>query len=89
MEQLSKDCQYGTFLDDALRDNFVKGLEDERIQGKLLLEKDLKFSRACEIRKGSKIQQSMRNSSKYGVDAERSQTIQPGSQNTQDDGTKG
>ncbi|KAK9679024.1 hypothetical protein QE152_g40355 [Popillia japonica] len=50
-------CQYGTFLDDALRDNFVKGLEDERIQGKLLLEKDLKFSRACEIAQNMELTQ--------------------------------
>ncbi|KAK9738135.1 hypothetical protein QE152_g10127 [Popillia japonica] len=49
LKQLSKDCQYGTFLDDTLRDNFVKVLEDEQIQGKLLLKEDLKFSRACEI----------------------------------------
>ncbi|KAK9727959.1 hypothetical protein QE152_g18933 [Popillia japonica] len=68
-------------------------LEDVRIQGKLLLEKDLKFSRACEIAQNMELTQKEAKQFNPEVKThkmmERSQTIQPGSQNTQDDGTKG
>lgn len=46
---MSKDCEYGTHLDEALRDRLVSGLAVESIQRKLLAEKELTFAQACEI----------------------------------------
>ena len=50
LRRLSAHCEFGTFLDDALRDRFVCGLRSEAMQRKqLLLETELTFSRAAEI----------------------------------------
>uniref|UniRef100_A0A3B3RZC6 Retrotransposon gag domain-containing protein n=1 Tax=Paramormyrops kingsleyae TaxID=1676925 RepID=A0A3B3RZC6_9TELE len=49
LRQLSKHCEYGDHLDEALRDRLVSGLISESIQRKLLTEKDLTFARACEL----------------------------------------
>ena len=39
LKKLSAHCEFGTFLDEALRDRFVCGLRKEPIQRKLLGEK--------------------------------------------------
>lgn len=49
IRHLSKHCEYGDHLDEALRDRLVSGLASESIQRKLLTERDLTFARACEI----------------------------------------
>lgn len=49
IRKLSKYCEYGTHLDEALRDRLVSGLASESIQRKLLAEKGLTFARTCEI----------------------------------------
>uniref|UniRef100_A0A3P9DS45 Retrotransposon gag domain-containing protein n=1 Tax=Maylandia zebra TaxID=106582 RepID=A0A3P9DS45_9CICH len=49
LRQLSATCDFGQYLDEALRDRFVSGLRSDAVQRKLLLEKDLTFLRACEI----------------------------------------
>lgn len=49
LRQLSKHCEYGDHLNEALRDCLVSGLASESIQRKLLTERDLTFARACEI----------------------------------------
>uniref|UniRef100_A0A3B5LGC2 Retrotransposon gag domain-containing protein n=1 Tax=Xiphophorus couchianus TaxID=32473 RepID=A0A3B5LGC2_9TELE len=49
LRQLSATCNFGQYLDEALRDRFVSGLRSDAAQRKLLAEKDLTFSRACEI----------------------------------------
>ncbi|XP_070531592.1 uncharacterized protein [Ptychodera flava] len=49
LKKLSLHCNYGDFLNRALRDRFVCGLIDERIQNKLLNTVDLTFTRACQI----------------------------------------
>ena len=41
-------CEFGTFLERALRDKFVCGLSNDSIQRKLLSEKDLTFEKACQ-----------------------------------------
>ena len=46
---LTRHCEFGAYLDDALRDRFVCGLRSETIQKKLLTETDLTFQRAVEI----------------------------------------
>ena len=49
IEKLSKYCQFGAFLEEALRDRFVCGLntQNKKIQEKLITETDLTFKRAC------------------------------------------
>lgn len=42
-------CEFDTFLDRALRDKFVCGLSNKKIQDRLLGEKELSFQKACEI----------------------------------------
>ena len=49
LKKLSTHCEFGNFLDEALRDRFVCGLRKESIQKKLLSEKTLDFSKATEI----------------------------------------
>ncbi|XP_026046823.1 uncharacterized protein K02A2.6-like [Astatotilapia calliptera] len=49
LRQLSATCDFGQYLDEALRDRFVSGLRSDAVQRKLLSEKDLTFPRACEI----------------------------------------
>ncbi|XP_063955562.1 uncharacterized protein K02A2.6-like [Lytechinus pictus] len=49
LKNLSLHCNYGSFLNRALRDRFVCGLADERIQNKLLNTQDLDFDKACQI----------------------------------------
>uniref|UniRef100_A0A668SMS5 Retrotransposon gag domain-containing protein n=1 Tax=Oreochromis aureus TaxID=47969 RepID=A0A668SMS5_OREAU len=49
LRQLSATCDFGQYLDEALRDRFVSGLRSDAVQHKLLSEKDLTFPRACEI----------------------------------------
>ena len=47
-EQANK-CNYGTFLDEALRDKFVNGIKNENILKRLLSEANLTFDKALEI----------------------------------------
>lgn len=49
LKSLAKYCEFGTFLDRALRDKFVCGLTDHSIQRKLLAEGNLSFNDACRI----------------------------------------
>ena len=55
LKKLSAHCEFGTFMDDALRDRFVCGLRKESIQRKLLGEKTLDFSKAMEIAQSMEI----------------------------------
>eukprot|EP00079_Xenopus_tropicalis_P034355 XP_017948126.1 PREDICTED: uncharacterized protein K02A2.6-like [Xenopus tropicalis] len=49
LKRLSASCEFGTFLDQALRDKFVCGLHDEFYLHKLLNEANLTFKSACNI----------------------------------------
>ena len=49
LKNLSIDCEFGTFLQDALRDRLVYGLRTENIQRKLSAEADLIFERAVTL----------------------------------------
>ena len=49
LRRLATNCKFGAHLDDALRDRFVCGLNNEAIQKRLLLEKDLTMSKAVDV----------------------------------------
>ena len=49
LRKLTKQCEFGAQLDDALRDRFVCSLRSEAIQKNLLTETDLTFQRATDI----------------------------------------
>ena len=49
LKQSSTHCDFGTFLNNALRDQLVCGLRQEAIQRKLLAEDKLTFKKASEI----------------------------------------
>lgn len=49
LKKLASTCVYGDFLNEALRDRFVCGLLETRMQRRLLAETDLTFSKAIKI----------------------------------------
>jgi len=49
LRRLASTCNFGQFLQEALRDRFVCGLKDAATQKKLLSEKELTFVKAIEI----------------------------------------
>nr|XP_037270414.1 LOW QUALITY PROTEIN: uncharacterized protein LOC119162032 [Rhipicephalus microplus] len=49
LKWLATSCNFGTFLDDALRDRFVAGLCDKKTQAELLKTSKLAFKEACDI----------------------------------------
>ena len=49
LQRLSEHCQYGTVLNDMLRNRLLAGIANERMQRRLLSEKDLTFARAREL----------------------------------------
>ena len=49
--RLAVHCNYGKFLDGALRDWFLCGWNSSKIQKKLLNTEDLMFAKACSIAK--------------------------------------
>ena len=52
LRKLSEHCEYNDILEDMLRDRLVCGINDERIQRRLLAEHDLGFKKAFEIAQG-------------------------------------
>ena len=49
LRRLAEYCEFGDSLSDLLRDRLVVGVQDERIQRRLLSERDLKFQKAYEV----------------------------------------
>lgn len=49
IKQLASSCDFGTFLNDALRDRFVSGIRSEEIQHRLMTEKEANFSSLFEL----------------------------------------
>ena len=52
LRRLSEHCDFGAYLDQALRDRLVCGLRNESIQRRLLAESDLSLTRALELAQG-------------------------------------
>ena len=52
VRRLATTCEFGTFLDEALRDKFICGLFKESIQRRLLAEADLTLKKALELAQG-------------------------------------
>ena len=53
LRKLSVHCQFGAYLEEALRDRFVCGLRSETVQKKLLVKEDLTFQEAIRIAQSS------------------------------------
>ena len=51
LRRLAVHCNYGEFLDRALRDRFVCGLNNSKLQNKRLNTEGLTFAKACSIAK--------------------------------------
>ena len=51
LKKLSIRCNYGEFLNRALRDRLVCGLKNPKIRNKLLNTEDLSFEKACQFAK--------------------------------------
>ena len=49
LRRFSEHCKFGTTLEDMLRDRLVCGISDDRIQRRLLGERELTFEKAVEI----------------------------------------
>ena len=55
LKRLALKCEFGVFLEEALRDRLVCGLKNVQIQKKLLTERDLTFKKAFETAQSMKI----------------------------------
>ncbi len=49
LRQLTEHCSYGTALEEMLRDRIVGGINDERLQRRLLAEPELTFTKAVDL----------------------------------------
>lgn len=49
IKSLSQNCDFGTHLNEALRDKLIFGVSSTKIQRRLVNEKELDFDKACEI----------------------------------------
>lgn len=71
LKTLSVNCNFGSFLADALRDKLVQGLLDEKLQKNLLRTENLVWETACAKAKESEVvdkgQQKMKISSATGI----------------------
>ena len=52
LRSIAQTCNYGTSLDEMLRDRIVCGINDDRIQQRLLSEKGLTYKKALELSQG-------------------------------------
>lgn len=57
IKSLSQTCEFGTFLEEALRDKLVFGIGNPKIPSRLINEKELTFDKACSIAKSMEMTQ--------------------------------
>ncbi|XP_075527088.1 uncharacterized protein LOC142559366 [Dermacentor variabilis] len=55
LRHMTARCDFGPFLDDALRDKFVAGLSDASIQASLLKKKELSFETAYNVARSAEL----------------------------------
>ncbi|XP_072145332.1 uncharacterized protein [Dermacentor andersoni] len=55
LRHMAARCEFGPFLDDALRDRFVAGLSDASIQASLLKKKELSFETAYDLARSAEL----------------------------------
>ncbi|XP_075535010.1 uncharacterized protein LOC142570519 [Dermacentor variabilis] len=55
LRHMAARCDFGPFLDDALRDRFVAGLSDASIQASLLKKKELCFGTAYDLARSTEL----------------------------------
>eukprot|EP00731_Ephydatia_muelleri_P012303 Em0006g1197a len=55
LRRIAQHCEFGTVLEDLLRDRLVCGLRDDRAQRRLLAESKLTFAKAFEIAQASEL----------------------------------
>lgn len=55
IKKLAASCNFGEYLNDALRDRLVCGINSEAVQKKLLSDSELTFERACTIALSSEL----------------------------------
>ncbi|XP_077554845.1 uncharacterized protein LOC144169516 [Haemaphysalis longicornis] len=55
LKHLARKCDFGEFLNDALRDRLVAGVRNEDTQRALFAEENLKFDNACKIALGREL----------------------------------
>ncbi|KAL1395426.1 hypothetical protein pipiens_011263 [Culex pipiens pipiens] len=77
-------CDYGNFLQDALRDQFVAGIHDQSLRKKLLTESMLTFEKACTIAKAYEAALSQNKEMSYQSEV-RFATMQKSSQDASED----
>ncbi|XP_077535915.1 uncharacterized protein LOC144148206 [Haemaphysalis longicornis] len=55
LKHLARKCDFGEFLNDALRDRLVEGVRNDDTQRVLFAEENLKFDNACQIALGREL----------------------------------
>ena len=55
LKELARKCEFGDALNDMLRDRLVCGINDERVQKRLLVEVNLTFDSALKISQGCEV----------------------------------
>ena len=74
LRQLSSSCEFGTFLPEALRDQFVCGLSNQGIQIKLLAEANLTLDRALQLARLTAMSMATENTVEFHTDTLRRDT---------------
>lgn len=49
IKSMTQFCEFGNFLDEAMRDQLIFGMKDQKMRTTIMNEKDLDFEKACEI----------------------------------------
>ena len=78
LKELAATCEFGSFLNEALRDRLVRGLRSEAVQRSLLSEKDLTWKTGQEIAQAMKMANQENRSFGQGTTGSVKQATPPG-----------